>query len=222
MNAARLTPRLPAQRSRGAMFVVLAMHVAFGWLLLHAAPMPRTGLMVSEPLRVSLVAAPAAPPPLEPPLQRARPQAPPNLPYVPLPEVTFAPPAEPAIRVAPAPSPLAKEVPPVTIALAPAPAASAAIATPKTIAPSAVHYLVPPAPAYPLASRRLRETGTVLLRVLVDDAGRPAQVQLAQSSGHPRLDEAAIDAMRHARFKPYSEGGVAQAVWAPAPIEFVL
>ncbi len=45
---------------------------------------------------------------------------------------------------------------------------------------------------------------------------------MQRSSGHPRLDAAALAALRRARFVPYTEDGRAVAVWAPAPIEFEL
>ena len=75
---------------------------------------------------------------------------------------------------------------------------------------------------YPRASRRMGEAGRVLLRVYIDEAGQPRQVLLAQSSGFARLDEAAIAAMKKARFKPYTENGRPTAGWAPAPIDFEL
>jgi len=42
------------------------------------------------------------------------------------------------------------------------------------------------------------------------------------ASGHPALDESALSAVRAARFRPYAEGGIAQAVWVRVPINFVL
>ena len=93
---------------------------------------------------------------------------------------------------------------------------------PKSIPASAVEYVVSPKPVYPLYSRRSRETGVVMLRVLIDERGLPAQVHVEKSSGYGRLDEAAVAAMRGARFKPYSENGVPLPVWAPAPIVFEL
>ena len=51
-------------------------------------------------------------------------------------------------------------------------------------------------PTYPPASRRAGEQGTVRLKVLVDTNGRPSNVAVAQSSGFPRLDEAAVEAVR--------------------------
>jgi periplasmic protein TonB len=60
----------------------------------------------------------------------------------------------------------------------------------------------------------------VLLRVLVDALGRPAQVQLERSSGYARLDEAARAAVQKALFRPYELNGVAQPAQVLIPIEF--
>jgi protein TonB len=87
---------------------------------------------------------------------------------------------------------------------------------------SQLGYLVPPNPVYPARSRRAGEQGTATVRVLVDITGRPSQVSLQSSSGHTALDEAAISAVRASQFRPYSEGGLAQAVWVLVPIRFVL
>jgi protein TonB len=87
---------------------------------------------------------------------------------------------------------------------------------------SDVSYLKPPVPRYPSESRRAREQGLVLLRVLIDESGHVCRVNVYRSSGHPRLDEAARDAVEHALFKPYFEGGVARAAFAVVPIEFSL
>lgn len=45
---------------------------------------------------------------------------------------------------------------------------------------------------------------------------------MQRSSGHVRLDAAALAAVRGARFVPYAENGRPMAVWAPALIEFEL
>jgi protein TonB len=90
------------------------------------------------------------------------------------------------------------------------------------VSASQLGYLVPPNPIYPARSRKSGEEGKVMVRVLVDVAGRPAQVALQASSGHPALDESAVSAVRAAQFRPYAEGGLAQAVWVLVPINFVL
>jgi protein TonB len=87
---------------------------------------------------------------------------------------------------------------------------------------SQLGFLVPPNTLYPARSRKAGEQGTVMVRVFVDVAGRPAQVTLETSSGHPALDEAALSSVRGAQFRPYSEGGVAKTVWVRVPINFVL
>jgi protein TonB len=93
---------------------------------------------------------------------------------------------------------------------------------PRTIPPTAVQYLVPPAPVYPERSRRLGESGHVVVRVEIDADGRARQVQVLRSSGIARLDEAALAAVRAARFKPYTENGVPLSVWTAVPVVFEL
>ena len=83
-----------------------------------------------------------------------------------------------------------------------------------------VEYVRAPAPVYPRESNRRREAGTVLLRVLVDATGRPAQIQIERSSGYERLDVAARDAVLKAMFRPHEVNGVAQAAQVLIPIEF--
>lgn len=61
-------------------------------------------------------------------------------------------------------------------------------------------------PTYPPASRRAGEQGTVRLKVLVDTNGRPSNVEVTQSSGSTRLDQAAIDAVRKWRFEAATDG----------------
>lgn len=87
---------------------------------------------------------------------------------------------------------------------------------------SDVAYLVQPAPRYPPESRRIREQGLVILRVLIDESGRARTVEVYRSSGHPRLDEAARAAVARAVFKPFIDGGVARAAAAIVPVEFSL
>jgi protein TonB len=101
-------------------------------------------------------------------------------------------------------------------------AAPATPAAPKTVAVSQLGYLVPPNPIYPARARKAGEQGSAVVRVLVDVTGRPAQVSLQTSSGHPELDQSALSAVRAAQFRPYAEGGLAQAVWVLVPINFVL
>ena len=106
--------------------------------------------------------------------------------------------------------------------------ASAAAPTPpsppqrKSVSASAVRYLTLPPVEVPRLSRRARESGTVLLRVLVDVRGLPQQLRVERSSGHARLDEQALWAMRQARFEPHTENGQPVELDVLAPIEYAL
>ena len=92
-----------------------------------------------------------------------------------------------------------------------------------TVAPPMVEsmeYVRAAPPVYPRESQRRREHGTVLLRVLVDAAGRPAQIEVERSSGFERLDDAARDAVAKFLFRPYEVNGVAQPAQVLIPIGF--
>jgi protein TonB len=91
-----------------------------------------------------------------------------------------------------------------------------------TLDVQAVGYLVAPAPRYPPASRRLREQGEVLVRVLIGPDGRPAEVSVLRSSGFLRLDDAALEAVRAALFRPYVAEGRARAAYVRVPVDFSL
>lgn len=79
-----------------------------------------------------------------------------------------------------------------------------------------------PQPVYPRASQRRGESGRVVLRVLISPEGYVANVTVSRSSGHGRLDDAAVDAMRGARFRPYTENGIAYKALVDIPFDFVL
>jgi protein TonB len=83
-------------------------------------------------------------------------------------------------------------------------------------------YLQTPAPDYPALSRRLREEGRVLLRVLVNASGHAEQVEIRTGSGHPRLDQAAAQTVRTWRFVPARRGAEAVPAWVFIPIAFSL
>lgn len=74
----------------------------------------------------------------------------------------------------------------------------------ETVTPPQFHaaYLNNPQPDYPLLSRKLQEEGRVVLQVRVSSAGLPLDIQLRQSSGFSRLDQAALQKIREWRFVP--------------------
>jgi protein TonB len=183
---------------------VLGLHVVAIYALSHA----NTEILSDfspPPLQVTLiptaVAAVELPPPtvrLEPPRVDAEP------PIVSI-ELEDPPPASNAITLITALTP---------------PAGPAAVGVPQLV--SEVEYVVAPQPGYPTASRRMREQGLVVLRVLVDERGKAQQLSIHESSGHERLDNAALDAVARALFKPYITNGFAQRVYVLIPIEFAL
>jgi periplasmic protein TonB len=72
-----------------------------------------------------------------------------------------------------------------------------------------------------LALRR-RAQGSVMLRVNVSVKGMPTEVDLAATSGHPSLDNAAIAAVRQWRFNPATQAGTPVAAIAQVPVFFRL
>ncbi|MDY0071515.1 MAG: energy transducer TonB [Thauera sp.] len=118
-----------------------------------------------------------------------------------------------AVEPAPAPPP------------APAPRANVSAAEPGpqlTAARFDAAYLNNPAPKYPPVSRRLREEGQVMLRVLVGVDGQPLRINLHTSSGSERLDKAAQEAVTRWRFVPAKRGDTTVEAWVQVPIVFKL
>lgn len=77
-------------------------------------------------------------------------------------------------------------------------------------------------PTYPPISRRMNEEGQVRLKVLVDEKGRPKDVQIAQSSGFPRLDEAAKQAVTRWKFAAATNGSTPIQAWTQVAVTFKL
>jgi periplasmic protein TonB len=77
-------------------------------------------------------------------------------------------------------------------------------------------------PIYPAGSRRDGEQGTGMFRVLVDERGRPMEVQVLKSSGFPRLDEAAMTAIRKWSFSPAVQNSQPMKSWTRVQVTFNL
>lgn len=118
--------------------------------------------------------------------------------------------------------PVTIEVPAAEAAVSTAPPVADSASLPARVADNEADLLANPVPVYPRESRARRETGTVYLRVLVTPAGAAAQVLVHRSSGHERLDWAALVAVRHWRFVPARRNGVAVSDWVVVPIVFTL
>lgn len=182
-------------------------------------PLPIQMVSVSTPKAPTPPApAPAKPAPAKP--QKAVPKQMPT----PAPVITKPSPraiqSEP-VPVATAPSPAPAE--PTPVAAAPAPVAAPNPAPAPVVPPTHIGgHLGNPKPVYPALSIELGEAGSVGLRVSVGADGKAQDVALARSSGFPRLDRAALQAVRHWRFRPAMRGGEAIPFVYTFSVEFDL
>lgn len=86
----------------------------------------------------------------------------------------------------------------------------------------AADYLDNPRPVYPLAARRLGQSGLVVMRVKVSESGKPTEVRVARSAGFEALDRAAVEAVRGWTFVPARRGDTAVSAWVEVPVRFRL
>ena len=119
--------------------------------------------------------------------------------------------AQPEKAVTPPPEPPAETVaadppPPKTTAATQATPNSAAGA-PVTVPRIDAKHRNNPAPAYPRLSRRRGEEGTVVLELMVLKDGTVEEITIKESSGYPRLDKSAMEAVRRWKYNPATRGG---------------
>ncbi len=79
-----------------------------------------------------------------------------------------------------------------------------------------------PAPKYPKLSKRLREEGVVILQLLITQNGTVDEVNIKTSSGYPRLDKAAIKAVKQWRYVPAQQGDETISYRYEQPIHFAM
>lgn len=79
-----------------------------------------------------------------------------------------------------------------------------------------------PVVGYPPAVYQQRISGMVLLRLFVDETGRVVRdsTQVAESSGYPALDSAAVAAAPRLRYAPALRNGTPVATLFTQPIHF--
>lgn len=173
---------------------------------------------------------PPPPPPPQPVKREAPPPKPPHYHLAteapvtsPREAVEPLPPPEPVVEPPPvaapppAPSPPAPPAPPAPPPAPPKPAGPVTLA-----AELAVSCPERKPPVYPPMSRRLGETGKVVLRVELDETGRVSTAQVASSSGSARLDAAALAAVKSWRCTPAQRDGQAVRSVATQPFNFTL
>lgn len=203
---------------------VLILSASIAMLALSAlmAGHPSEPAKHSERLAVLNIQAPP-PPPAAP--QQAAPPAPAKiiLPQTPLPP----PPEAPRIAATLLPQPALSAAEPSERAAPSMPSAASAVPSP---APPATEnagdlsssMMAATPPRYPQESRRKREQGVVILRLLLGTDGQVSEISVAQSSGFSRLDQAALAAVRRWRWSPTRRNGVAVPVKGLVEIPFVL
>ena len=84
--------------------------------------------------------------------------------------------------------------------------------------PSFLHKVMP---CYPALAKRLEKEGTVLLRVTIDEQGRPLEIVVLKKAGFG-FDEEAVKAVKDSSFVPAKRDGKPLACRALLPIRFVL
>src|SRR5580765_6876713 len=167
----------PAQR-RVMIAAIVAAHAAGVWGLMQIGAV-REAVLEAAPMFVDLIAPPAPPaPPVPPPKPQPIVKKAPSVPVI---KAAPSPAPSPFVVPAPPPEPVAIAAPPAPPVVA-APAPPAPPPPPKNLPASAVQYASTVEPEYPRLSRRNGEAGRVLVRVFIDEAGTPRQVQLNKSS----------------------------------------
>lgn len=162
----------------------------------------------AEPLVVDLIAD-VAPPPAE------KPPKPERMPEEIVPQVVTPP--QIVQTIAPPPAPIAVAPPPQRPAPVVAPPS-----IPVTIGNLDERMVEGEMPRYPIESRRKREQGTVLLRLLIGTDGRVVEISIAQSCGFERLDQAVLQAARKWRWQPMIRNGVPVEVRGILPFTWAL
>ncbi|KVL33875.1 energy transducer TonB [Burkholderia sp. MSMB1835] len=241
MQASHLAPAgaMPAAPRMNSRVIVVAVGVlAAHAIMLTAAwlhrntPPPKsvevqtiTAQLITPAPIAQQVAAESIPQPAPPkPVPRVKPKVEPK------PVQKAAKPTPQPVAPSPAPSPVpAPAADPTPAPAAPAPAAPAAtpaparetmqVSAPKNVPTLQCNFVKPD---YPSMSRRRGESGTAYVHFVVGVTGKIESIDLQKSSGYPRLDDAALDAMRSTTCRPYVENGQAIRAARTQPYSFGL
>jgi len=163
--------------------------------------------VIQEPTPAKL--KPVKKPETKPKVKRLATKAPelPKQPPIELPE----PEPEPVIEQEVTPEPVT-EIPPKQMETGPVTLSSElSVSCPKLTAPT-----------YPAISRRMGEEGKLVLRVELDENGHVDEARVIDSSGIPRLDNAALEAVKNWQCRPSMRNGQPVRAVALQPFNFVL
>ena len=221
----KLDSRLPFTKSeRIIIAIVLVLHALPALEFIHLSARPpkaddeRVMANLVSPSPVKTQEAPAAPKPL-PPKPKEEPKKKVEEKPTPKPE-----PAEPKQSTAPQkPAETKSDSQPQNAAVAPSTSGGASGTPIQTDIGKLEVVYQPDADAYyPSFSKRSGEQGTVVVRLIIDQAGNVEDIALLQSSNFPRLDRAASEIGRRYRFKPFLVNGSPQRISTNLLIKFNL
>jgi len=207
------TQTSPQQRIFGIAFAV-TVEAALVYTLLVALDFVKAPPLNPKPLEwfnVAPVEKNNTPPP--PPTQTFDP--PPLVIDAPVVTLDYTPPVQPRTISLPPPQPVPET--PTRVAPQSPPTPPVAFTAARSIA--STHTT----PEYPFISRRLREQGTLRLKLTIDDKGSVTEAVVVNSSGFERLDEAAVSWVKAKwRYMPAMQGTKAVASMTDAIVEFRL
>lgn len=213
-----------------AISLVLFAHALIVYLLSMQTPLQKIQANPAKPMMVSIIAPPSPKPEIVPIVEPPKPEPKPiikpkkvvekilpvEVPVERLVEATTEPPKEEPVSE-PEATPIIAAEP------AKAPAKAEPVIEEKIEPPKfGVSYLNNPAPDYPALSRRQGEEGRVLMKVLVSAEGAAEDVQIEQSSGSDRLDNAAVSAVKRWRFIPAKKNNQQLSAYVLVPMKFSL
>jgi protein TonB len=207
------------RRSRGADPVATIGALAIGLATVAAFAFMNPTFVKQDKRDVTVVALLEMPedPPAEAPPPPPEQSVPPPKAAIVAPVPLVAIPQAPVMQAPPVAAPVASPAPPPKpVALAVTPRG------PENVGELSAKMISAKPPRYPFDSRRQHEQGTVILSVLLSVDGRVADVSIARSSGFPRLDDAALDAVRNWRWSPMMRDGSAVMVRGMVTIPFIL
>jgi len=192
----------------GALVFTLGTLSAFAFMNPHVAKKVQR-----EPTVVTMLELPDDPPPT-PPEQPPRPDTPPPVAQVsaPAPVVTLA--ERPVIQAPPV-------IQPVSMPTPPAPPAPPAPRGPENRGDLSAQVVFRKPIKVPLESRRLHEEGVVVLSILLAADGHVQDIAVSSSSGFPRLDRAALEAVRDWRWSPTVRDGTPVMVRGLLRVPFI-
>ena len=198
---------------RGAVFLaIIGIHVGMVYLL-YSGMSRRLVDAVLGPIETRIIE--------EAPKDEDKPPPPP--PKLDIPPPPFVPPPDVAIEMPVEAAPTAITNTTSVAPPKPAPVAPPAPVERVVVAPKSDPRRPLTQPEYPPSSRRAGEAGTVKLDVYVLENGRVGDARIKESSGYPKLDEAALrEVKRSWRLLPGTENGKPVAMWGQFAVTFKL